>query len=282
MPAECSGDGEHFLERWAGDWNTAADWSGAVVPGAADTVTIVGAGAYTVTLYTAAAADNLMLNAPGALFYDAGALTIGGTLALQGGTLDLAYGSLAGGTLAMAGGILEASGGTLNGVAVQGALAVDQTDATLFVQGGLAMAGAGGVGTGTLAVTGTYATVDFLGTQSLSHAVVTLGASAAGQGQGGPASIQVQHLYGATARATLTLATNVWLQQAGQLGQIIIGGALPGALTDEVINAGTITAATFGGTLEIDGSGDFLNTGTIGISNDATLDIASAGFTGII
>jgi len=263
----------------SGDWNNAANWSGGVVPGAADTVTIAGAGAYTVTLYTTEAVDNLTLNAPGALLYDAGALTLGGTLSLQGGTLDLAYGSLTGGTLAMAGGILEASGGTLNGVAVQGALAVSQTDATLFVQGGLAMAGAGGVGAGTLAVTGTYATADFLGTQSLSHAVVTLGAAAAGQDQGGPASIQVQHVYGATSSATLTLATNVWLQQAGQLGQIIIGGPLPGTLIDEVINAGTITAAMFGGTLEIDGSGDFLNTGTIGISNDATLDIASAGFT---
>jgi fibronectin-binding autotransporter adhesin len=263
----------------SGDWNTAAEWSGGVVPGAADTVTIAGAGAYTVTLYTTVAVDNLTLNAPGALFYDAGALTLGGTLDLQGGTLDLAYGSIAGGTLAMAGGTLQASGGALDGVAVQGALAVSQTDATLFVQGGLAMSGAGGVGAGTLAVTGTYATVDFLSTQSLSDAAVTLGAAAAGQDQGGPASIQVQHIYGATSGATLTLATNVWLQQAGQLGQIIVGGALPGVLTDEIINKGTITAATFGGTLLIDGSGDFINAGTIGVSNDATLEIASAGFT---
>lgn len=263
----------------SGDWNTAADWSGGAVPGAADTVTIAGAGAYTVTLYTAAQVGNLTLNAPGALFYDAGALTLGGTLSLQGGTLDLAYGSLSGGTLAMAGGILQASGGALNGVAVQGALAMNQTDATLFVQGGLAMAGTGGVGAGTLAVTGTYATLDFEGTQSVSNAVVTLGAAAAGQDQGGPASIQVQHVYGATSGATLTLAANIWLQQAGQLGQIIIGGALPGALIDEVVNKGTITAATFGGTLLIDGSGDFINAGTIGVSNDATLDIASAGFT---
>jgi hypothetical protein len=263
----------------SGDWNTAADWSGGVVPGAADSATIAGAGAYTVTLYTTAAVDNLTLNAPGALFYDAGALTLGGTFALQGGTLELAYGSIAGGTLDMEGATLQASGGTLSGVAVQGTLAVNQTDATLFVQGGLAMAGASGVGAGTLAVTGTYATVDFLGTQSLTDAVVTLGAAASGQDQGGPASIQVQHAYGATSGATLTLATNVWLQQAGQLGQIIVGGPLPAILTDELINAGTITAATFGGTLLIDGSGDFINAGTIGISNEATLDVASAGFT---
>src|SRR5271163_3724444 len=69
----------------SGDWNNAANWSGGVVPGASDTVTIAGAGAYTVTLYTTEAVDNLTLNAPGALLYDAGALTLGGTLSLQGG-----------------------------------------------------------------------------------------------------------------------------------------------------------------------------------------------------
>ncbi|MEJ0048233.1 MAG: hypothetical protein WDN04_20505 [Rhodospirillales bacterium] len=263
----------------SGDWNSAAGWSGGVTPGAADSVTIAGAGAYTVTLYNTAQVANLTLNAPGALFYDAGALTVGGTLSLQGGTLDLAYGSLNGGTLAMAGGTLQASGGLLNAVAVQGALALNATNATLFVQGGLAMAGTGGVGAGTLAVTGTYATLDFLGSQTLANAVVTLGAASGGSGQGGPASIQAQHSFGATAGATLTLAANIWLQQAGQLGQIIVGGPLPDALVDAVINKGTITAATFGGTLLIDGSGNFINAGTIGISNQATLDIASAGFT---
>jgi hypothetical protein len=77
----------------------------------------------------------------------------------------------------------------------------------------------------------------------------------------------------------LTLPASIWLQQAGQLGQIIVGGALPGTQIDAVVNQGTITAATFGGTLLIDGSGDFINAGTIGVSNEATLDIASAGFT---
>jgi fibronectin-binding autotransporter adhesin len=261
----------------SGDWNTAADWSGGAPPGAADNVTIAGAGGYTVTLYSAAQIAGLTLNAPGALFYDAGALSVSGTFALQAGTFALAYGSLNGGVLAMAGGTLQASGGTLNGVAVQGALSLTQANATLFVQNGLVMSGSGGTGAGALAITGSYANADFLGSQTLANTVVTLGSGSAGQG--GPASIQAQHAFGASTGSMLTLAASVWLRQAGQLGQLIVGGALPGPLTDAIVNQGTITAATANGTLLIEGAGNFINQGTIGVSNGATLDIASTGFT---
>jgi hypothetical protein len=261
----------------SGDWTDAADWSGGVAPGAGDTAVFTGAGAYTVTLYSTAPVGGVTMNAPNALFYDAGLLTLGGVFALQAGTLDLAYGTLQGGTLALDGGVFQASGGTLDATAVQGTLSMTQADASLIVQGGLSMAGAGGTGTGTLAVTGSYANLDFLGTQILANAVVNLGAGS-GQGEGGPGGLSVTHGFGATAGATLTLAAGDWVREAGISGQIIVGAGLPGPLTDEVINQGTITDATAGGTLTLGGPGLFANAGTIGVSNGATLDIASGGF----
>ena len=263
----------------SGDWTNAADWAGGVVPGASSSVTFGGAGAYTATLYTVASAASVTMNAPGALFYDSGALALGGVFQLEAGTFALAYGALQGGTLALQGGVFAAEGGTLNGVAVQGDLTMAQANASLFVQNGLAMAGANGAGAGTLAVTGSYAMLDFVGSQILANAIATLGATGPGPGQGGAASLAVSHGIGATAGATLTLSRNVWVQETGTQGQIIVGAGLPGAVTDEVVNQGTITDAAYGSTLTLGGPGLFDNAGTIGISNGATLDIASGGFT---
>ena len=263
----------------SGDWTNAGDWSGGAVPGAADSVTISGAGAFTLTLYTATPVGSVTMNAANALFYDAGALTLGGIFALQAGTLALAFGSLNGGTLALDGGTLAAEGGTLNGVAVQGALNLSQNNATLLVENGLGMAGAGGIGAGSIALTGQYSSLTFLGTQTLANATVTFGATGPGQGQGGSAILQAEHQYGASSGSTLTLAANLWLQEVGTQGQLIVGGALPSAYTDQMTNLGTVTDAVDGSTLTISGSGDFVNHGIVSISNGATLDVASAGFT---
>ncbi len=261
----------------SGDWTNVADWSGGVAPGAGDTAVFGGSGAYTVTLYSAAAVGAVTMNAPNAVFYDDGALALGGIFALQGGTFDLAYGILQGGTLALDGGLFQANGGMLNGTAVQGTLSMAQANASLVVENGLTMTGAGGSGAGTLAVTGSYATLDFLGTQILANAVVNLGASS-GQGQGGPGGLSVSHTFGATAGATLTLSASDWVRETGTIGQIIVGAGLPGPLTDEVLNQGTITDATAGGSLTLGGPGLFANAGTIAVSNGATLDIAANGF----
>jgi hypothetical protein len=264
----------------SGNWTNAADWSGGVDPGAGDIANLTGAGAYTVTLYNTASVGGVTMNAANALFYDAGVLTLGGTFALQAGTLALAYGSLDGGTLALEGGTLAAEGGTLDDVAVQGVLQLNQANATLFVQGGMAMAGAGGRGAGSIQLTGSYAELNFLGSQTLANANVTFGATGLGQNQGGPAQLSVSETFGATQGATLTIASNVWVREAGTAGQIIVGGSLPTAYTDAVINQGTLTDAVQGSTLTLGGDGDFINQGTIGISNGATLDIATGAGTG--
>jgi hypothetical protein len=259
----------------SGNWTNAANWSGGVAPGAGDTANLTGAGAYTVTLYSAASIGGVTMNAANALFYDAGVLTLGGIFALQAGTFALAYGSLDGGTLALDGGTLAAEGGTLDDVAVQGTLQLNQSNATLFVQGGLAMAGAGGSGAGSIQLTGSYAALNFLGSQTLANANVSFGATGPGHNQGGPATLSVSETFGATQGATLTIASNVWVREAGTVGQIIVGGSLPTGYTDEVLNKGTLTDAVQGSTLTFGGDGDFINQGTIGISNGATLDIAS-------
>lgn len=268
----------------SGDWTASADWSGGAPPGAADTAVFTGAGAYTVTLYSAAAVGGVLLDAASALLYDAGALTLGGVFTLQAGTFALADGTLNGGALALAGGILAAEGGTLNGVKVDGTLSLAGADAALNVAGGLAMAGAGGSGQGSVTLTGQYAALDFLGSQLLANAVVSFGASGPGPGQGGAAVMQVAEQAGAGAGATLTLGSNVWLRETGQAGQLIIGAGGTSPYTDQITNNGTITDALAGSTLVLSGPGDFVNAGTLAISNGATLDIACGGFsdTGVL
>jgi hypothetical protein len=258
-----------------GDWSNAADWTDGVLPGPADTASFTGTSAYTVTLYNAETVGGVVLNDAGALLYDAAALTLAGVFSLQAGTLALAYGSLNGGTLALLGGVLAAAGGVLNGVAVDGTLDLSAANASLFIENGLAMAGANGSGTGAITLTGNYAALNFLGTQMMANAVVTLGVTA-GQNQGGAASLGVSHAYGANA-ATLTLASSVWVREGGTQGQIVVGGAGPGPGGDVVVNQGTITNSVQGGTLTVGGSGTFINQGVIGVSNGATLDFAAAG-----
>ena len=263
----------------SGNWQTASDWSGGVLPGSGDSVSFLGAGAFTCTLYGTVSIAALTLNAPGALLYDAGNLAVSGVTSLQGGTLDLAYGKLQGGTLAMQGGVLQANGGTLSGVALQGPLALSAPLASLYITNGLTLAGTGGSGAGSLSITGNYSALDFIGSQSLANGVISLGTQAPGPNQGGPASLGVQTAYGATSGATLTLAGSVWTQLVGTQGQITVGSTAPAPFASTLVNQGTLTAASAGGILALTGSGNFTNTGVIGVSNGATFEIATGGFT---
>ncbi len=278
------------IDTWlgtSGDWSLATGWANGQPPSATDTALIAAPGSYLITLFGTAAVGGLTMAAPGAEFYDAGALAVSGTLALQSGTLALAYGAIDGGTLALSGGTFQTTGGTLDGVAVQGTLDLSAPSATLFVRDGMAMSGAGGSGAGSIALTGGYAALDFLGSQTLNNATISFGASGSVPGQAGAATLGITQAAGATTGATLTLGSTLWLRQAGSAGVsgvIAVGstGAAPGAtLPDELINQGTITAGVNGATLDISGSGTFVNGGTIAVSNGATLEIATAGFVGI-
>ncbi len=267
----------------SGDWTLASGWGGGVLPGSGDTAVLAGTGSYVVTLFGAQSVGNLILAGQGAEFYDAGALTLSGTLTLSAGTLALAYGALHGGTLALAGGHFQSTGGTLDGTAVQGTLDMSVPQTTLFVRDGMAMSGAGGSGTGSIALTGGYSTLEFLGSQTLSNTVISLGATGTLPGQTGAAQLGVAHDGGAASGATLTLASTVWLQQSGNAGVsgiLAVGntGAAPGPiLPDMLVNQGTITAGIAGGTLDVTGTGTFVNQGVISVSNGATLELATSG-----
>ena len=275
---------------WLGssaDWSSGAAWSTGAAPASGDTAMINAQGSYAVTLFGTASVGGLTLSASGGEFYDAGILTVSGALAVQSGTLALAYGSIHGGTLALTGGQLQSTGGTLDGVAVQGALNLSAAGATMFIKDGLSVSGIGGSGAGSIAVTGGYAALDFVGSQTLNNATVSLGATGGLPGQAGPATLGVSHAGSATAGATLTLGNALWLRQVGNagVGSLLTVGStspLPGAtLPDTLINQGTITASVANATLDITGSGAFINQGTIAVSNGATLEIATAGFGGI-
>ncbi len=264
----------------SGDWNTGSNWSGGV-PSAGTTASITGAGAYVVTLFGAGSAAGLTLNASGAEFYDAGALTLGGLLALQSGTLALAYGAINGGTLALEGGTFLSTGGLLNGVTVDGVLGLTTAQSTLFVQNGLSLTGTSGSGAGSIALTGAYASLDFVGSQTLRGTTIGIGASGTQPGQTGAATLEITHAAGATAGATLTLSGSDWVRDSGGQAQVVAGSLSPAvgaSLPDELVNFGTISASSAGATLSLAGSGTLVNQGLISASNGALLDIATAGF----
>jgi hypothetical protein len=270
---------DNWLQGASADWNTASDWSLGAAPSITTTATIAGTGAYVVTLFGTGAAAALNLTAPGAELYDAGVLTLGGTLALQAGTLALAYGAIDGGTLALSGGTFLANGGTLSGVSIQGTLALTTAQSSLAITGGLGLAGAGGSGAGSIALTGSYATLDLIGSQTLDHATIGIGATGGQAGQTGADTLGIVAAGVASSGATLTLGTGLWLRASGGAAQIVLGSIGPGpGLPDALVNQGTITAATQGEVLTIAGHGGFTNQGTIGISNGATLAVAATGF----
>lgn len=263
-----------------GDWAQGANWTGEAAPGAGD-VASFGGGGYVVTLAGSTALSGLVFNAPGSLLYLTGVLGVSGTTTLQAGTLALAFGTLQGGTLALAGGVLGASGGTLAATGVQGVLDLSAAYARLFLRDGVAFAGAGGSGRGSIALTGAYAGLVFQGAQTLANATVALGSTPPGINQGGPAALLVARQGTGSSAATLTLAADAWLRQAGTQGQVIVGAVGPGAVPagDLLVNLGTITAGGLGGTLALLGAGTLVNRGTITVSGGGTLSLATAGFT---
>jgi hypothetical protein len=262
----------------SGDWSTGSCWSNGI-PSSSSTVSIGGSNGFVVTLLGTGTAAAMTLNAPQAEFYDAGALTLSGVLALQAGTFALAWGTLASATIDMEGGTFLSTGGMLSGDTVDGVLALTTSQSTLFVENGLGLTGASGSGAGSIALTGAYSSLDFLGSQSLSNAQIAIGATGTQPGQTGDATLQITHEAGATAGATLSLGSGVWVRDSGQ-GQIAVGSLSPAfgvALPDELVNAGTLSASNAGSTLTIAGSGTLVNQGTIAVSNGALLEVATAG-----
>lgn len=109
--------------------------------------------AYALTLDIAAFVGSLSLSDQGVSLSINQTLTLAGTATIASGTLVLAYGGkILCGTVAVSGpsSVFRGAGGTLDGVAFQGLLDLSARYSNLTLTGGGSLAGAGGVGQGTI------------------------------------------------------------------------------------------------------------------------------------
>ena len=192
----------------------------------------------------------------------------GYTLANSGTTLDVGStaqltlaGTISGGTIDDTGSGIVAAGGTLDGVTYLGTLNLAGYEASITVEGGLNVSTGGA--SGTIDVTGEFATLDFEGTQTINSATINLGNNTgysdleAAEGEAG----------------TLTFGSNLAIVAAGKYAQIYYDA---GEYGETLINQGSITAGVSGGTLLINGyyAGDvFTNEGSLVAENGATIEL---------
>jgi hypothetical protein len=260
--------------KWAsgksGNWNTAADWTGGVVPGAGDDVTIDAAGAFTVNISAADAAHSLTLDNATATIVDTGHLTIGSTLALTAGTFDLeARGEITGGTLSASGGAFVFNGGTLNGVTMDGALSLASYSSLHVTSLGLIVKGVGGTGDGSINLAA-VSSIYFQNTQTLDNAAINLAGSFSG-----PTGIVQQDTTGKG--ATLTLGADLVIDMNTTTGPYtrsseIYGGKSAG---DAIVNEGLIDVSAKHDVLNITAL-TFTNAGTIEVSNGGEVSFGDA------
>jgi RHS repeat-associated protein len=252
----------------SGDWtNNPADWSGGQAPTSSNDVTIAAAGTYTVTIYTAASANSLLIDSPGATVIDDGTLTLASTLTLQAGTFELApQGSVVGGTLSSSGGTYVWGGGTLDGVTYEGALDLSGNFWTVNIANGLTATGANGSGPGTISLTGVDDGILFEGNTTFDNATITLGdVSSFGYG------IANDDIDGTG--SVLTLGPNLTINVEigyGNFAYLYSAGARNSG--DGIVNKGTINVAGNDSALEI-APVSFTNEGTITVASGDTLEI---------
>ena len=206
------------------------------------------------------------LNLTGTLNNTASTLTFSAAT----GSMQLRGGTVTGGTVQQNGanGLqFTNSGGILDGVTFRGTMnlgdAVNTSGRVRISNNGLTLLTEAGAAPGVMNVgvaTGaTAAVVGFTGTQSFNNATINLGTAT----QGGAISLD--------SGGTLTLGAGAVVQGRGFFGQAnFVGG------TNNIANAGTISASISGGTLNINNSGTLSNTGTLEALPGATLSISNS------
>jgi len=258
-----------------GLWNDPASWTTLAgpdtIPGATDDATIAQPFNYVVTINTPASAHGLTLNGSGASLLVAAPLTIGGTLAVQSGTLVIgATGALIGGTEIQTGGFVGIANGTLDTTTWQGGLTL-APGSSLNLHGGLSLTGADGTGPGTLTLpSSTATTLTLLDTEVWDNGAltginsITIGGSGTASLTFGPnfaSNFQLQTRY--TSANPVTLALPGTLTNAGTL----TGGLL--SLTGTFANSGTLTLTSMTSHGPLTNSGTVLNSS---ITEFGTLD----------
>ena len=260
----------------SGAWGNAADWSGGVVPGAGDSVTINAAGTYTVTIGAGLSysVGTLSLNAAGATLDDLGTLTLGSTFTVSAGNFILDTGGmLSGGTLRITPttGLVTYNGGTLSHVSVQGTMDLSAASAAVTEIGGIAFAGATGTGAGAVKLTGAGSSLAQTGSGTLNSAIITMGNGTTAD------TLSVLDSAGA---GILTLGSALALNYGTGLSVL----QDTGGTGDGITNQGTIASSGTGASaLSIAGNA-FTNAGTvnevsssvIGTSSVTSLTVSSA------
>ncbi|HEX4262667.1 MAG TPA: hypothetical protein VHY76_16330 [Acetobacteraceae bacterium] len=257
--------------------------AGALVELGAAGAAYAGSGALLVAGGTMALEGEVSLPEIAAVRQSGGVLLIDGSLGLAGGTLALPAGVAAGewqlggtiaqGTISDPGGLLgvapgtNGAGGTLDDVTWLGTLALTGAGETLTVLDGLTILNAAGTAPGTIAVSGSGATLALSLSQTLDAATLNLGSD----GEAAAALIGTDPFE--STGMTVTLGAGLAVQQTGSLA-LIAAAATAG---DALFNLGRIDAAFAGGTLTLGGAA-FVNQGTIEIGAGQTAIAAAASF----
>jgi hypothetical protein len=263
---------------WAGvsgDWNLASDWTPAGgPPKSTDSATINGSATTTVTVDTADVAQSLTLSDANATLNDEGAsasLTIGATLTMSNGTLNIDSdsdgGSLTAGAINLSGGAFTLDGGQLD---LKGTL--HQTGGTLDLYGGAVDGGVIDSTGGALNMYDvTLSGVRFDGPLNLTSTeqFVTFanGTTVVGSSGSGPGTINVTGL-----EAELAFDNSQTLSNT-----TIVLGVYDGLFEDDVAGAGNqVLTLASSVTVVVEGyaqiqSSDYSGDGTV---NDGTIDVA--------
>jgi fibronectin-binding autotransporter adhesin len=266
-----------------GNWTTASNWSGGIVPGANDDVTIGLSGAFTVSITSPVSAHSLTLNNSGATVLDTGSLTLTGVLTLTAGTFNLgAGGSIVGGSIVDNTSNLFCAGGTLDGVTYQGQLNLISGGQAVTIVNGITLSGVNGVGRANINTSG--ATIALQGTQTLDNALLSLGASTINStdpgGTGSVLTIGANTIIGSSNLGTSTV------NDAGgakdgivNLGQFQVGAGTVNVNGNSFVNDGSVVIQNAPSAKLNFNSATFLNNGTIGASGGGILKFLDANFT---
>ena len=195
------------------------------------------------------------------------------TLVVGTGTLGpmrlLNAGIISGGTIVdVGGGMVSMGNDTLNGVTYEGTLALMNETEMLNIDGSLAMVGAGGIGRGTIVVSGgNQAHLNFNGDQTLDNTMVMLDSS-----DGLTPQVGIEN--SGTVGATLTFGPNVMVSSTIAGTQAFLESA--SQQSTAMVNNGSISAAAAGGSFLINPVQGFTNNGMISVGNGDVLKLMTA------
>lgn len=224
---------------------------------------------------TVASGGVLHLNGPligtalGTITATTGTVSIDGTIDETGATLNVGTdsalrtitltGAIENGSIHDGGSGIAFSNGALDALTYKGAMNLNTVGAIVRIYDGITLTGASGTGAGAVKVTGQSAQLDFYGTQTVDNATISIGSAS---------NTDYLIAYNTGPTATLTLGSKLSLVSSGATVNVT------GSSTARIVNKGTITASTSGGTFTINPA-TFVNAGKITVSGGETMHIGA-------